>query len=135
MKGTYILITRLKGDSKIKIGKLDIINFLKGYYCYIGSALGKSINLENRISRHQRLNRKKTGKLRWHIDYFLTHPDVDIIKINKIPGDKKIECNISDLIKEFAEKSIIGFGCSDCKCKSHFHYFNNKNFEKNRISD
>ena len=130
MKGTYILVTELKKNSKIKIGKLGIIDFSKGYYCYVGSALGRSVNLENRIGRHKRLNKEKSGKLHWHIDYFLVNPNVEIIQTDKIKNSKRMECNISKIFEQVAKKSIHGFGCSDCKCKSHFHYFNDKSYEK-----
>ena len=128
MKGTYILTIELKRDLRMKIGKLGSINFLKGYYCYVGSALGKSVNLENRIGRHKRLNREKSGKLHWHIDYFLVNPNVDILRIDEINSNKRMECKISQRIEQAAEYSIHNFGCSDCNCKSHFHYFKNRNF-------
>jgi len=126
MKGTYVLITKLKEDSRIRIGKLGVINFPKGYYCYVGSALGKSINLENRIGRHKKLNKKKKGRLKWHIDYFLVNPNTSIFNIITINSDERRECDISRKLERFADKSINGFGCSDCNCKSHFHYFENK---------
>ena len=131
MRGTYVLVTKLEQDSKIKIGKLGLINFSRGCYCYVGSALGKSINLENRISRHKKLNENKTGKFRWHIDYFLVNPDVSIIDTLTINDNRKIECEISKKLEKIADKFIVGFGCSDCNCTSHFYYFKNKqDYEK-----
>jgi len=130
MKGTYILIIKLKEDSEIKIGNLGLINFPRGYYCYVGSALGNTINLENRVGRHKKLNREKEGKLHWHIDYFLVNPNALIIQIVMIKNEKRMECEISKMLEKIAKKSIQGFGSSDCKCKSHFHYFDNKeNYE------
>jgi len=126
MKGTYVLVTELKENSRIKIGKLGTINFPKGYYCYVGSALGKSINLENRISRHKKLNTNKTGKLKWHIDYFLVNPSASIIDTIMINNDRRMECEISKKLEKVAVKSINNFGSSDCNCKSHFHYFKEK---------
>jgi endonuclease-3 len=120
------LVTELKEDSKIKIGKFGIKKFPKGYYYYIGSALGKSVNLENRISRHKRLNTDKNGKLRWHIDYFLVNPNVSIIDTITINNNRKDECKISKKIEKIADTSISSFGSSDCNCKSHFHYFKQK---------
>ena len=125
MKGVYVLVTKLKKNSIIKVGKLGEINFLKGYYCYVGSALGKSVNLENRIKRHKRLVKDKVGKLQWHIDYFLVNPNVSIIKTISFNGKK--ECKISNILERRADKTIREFGSSDCKCKGHFHYFKNKN--------
>ena len=117
---------KLKDNSKTKIGKLGMIDFPKGYYCYVGSALGKAINLENRICRHKKLNKEKSGKLKWHIDYFLVNPNVSIIDTMTINSNKKMECKISKKLEKVADKSINSFGSSDCNCKSHFHYFENK---------
>jgi len=130
MKGSYILVIKLKEDSEIKIGSLGLISFPRGYYCYVGSALGNIINLENRVGRHKKLNREKEGKLHWHIDYFLVNPNALIIQIVMIKNEKRMECEISKKLEKIAKKSIQGFGSSDCKCKSHFHYFDNKeNYE------
>ncbi|MDI6825623.1 MAG: GIY-YIG nuclease family protein [Candidatus Aenigmarchaeota archaeon] len=126
MRGSYILFIKLENNSKIRIGKLGIIDFPRGYYCYVGSALGKTVNLEKRINRHKRLDRDKSGKLRWHIDYFLVNPNSSIIDIITIKSNKRMECETSEKLERVADKSINGFGCSDCDCKSHFHYFKNK---------
>ena len=131
MKGSYVLITKLKRNSRIMIGKLGIIDFPKGYYCYVGSALGRTVSLENRIGRHKKLNKDKSGKLKWHVDYFLVDPNTSIVDVIKIKSDRRMECEISKKLGIVADKSIDGFGCSDCGCKSHFHYFKNKqDFEK-----
>ena len=50
MKGYYCLIINLDNDSEIEIGKrLGKINFDKGYYVYVGSAMN---SLEARLKRH-----------------------------------------------------------------------------------
>jgi len=122
MKGTYILLIRLENDSRMRIGRLGNLDFKEGYYCYVGSAFGKSVSLKNRIRRHERLNRDKEGKLRWHIDYFLTNPNASIEKIVEFV-EKRIECRVSQSLSKHAITSVEGFGCSDCKCQSHLHYF------------
>ncbi len=122
MRGSYILVLKLKKKSKIKIGKLGLIDFQKGYYCYVGSALGKNINLENRLERHFRRNKKK----KWHIDYLLSNPLVSIDGAIVIQSKKKIECFISQYIEKNADKTIKNFGSSDCKCKGHLHFFKRK---------
>jgi Uri superfamily endonuclease len=126
MKGTYVLVVKLKRYSKLKIGKLGYLHFPKGYYCYVGSALGKTINLEKRIKRYEKLNKEKSGKLKWHIDYFLVNPNSLIIDVIKVKAKKRIECMISDKLGRIADNSIPNFGCSDCDCKSHLHYFESK---------
>lgn len=121
-KGTYCLILLLDKNIKIKVGKKSYY-LLKGYYCYIGSALN---NLEKRIQRHL----SKNKKLRWNIDYFLRH--VKIIKIKTIIANKKLECFLSNKIKDLSNMRIKDFGSNDCKCKSHLYFFNkNPIYDKN----
>jgi len=112
MKGSYILVIKLKKDKTIKIGKLGKIHFKKGFYVYTGSALN---GIEKRINRHLR----KDKKIHWHIDYLLRHGDIIDIFYNE--SNIKEECNYA---KKFEEKllPILNFGCSDCKCKSHLLY-------------
>lgn len=126
MKGAYVLITHLRKDSRIKIGSLGNVNFSKGYYCYVGSAMGKNINLKNRIDRYKEIAKNKKGSIKWHIDYFLVSSDVSIVKAVTFKSDKKVECKISQILEKIAEKTIVKFGSSDCKCRGHFHYFKNK---------
>jgi len=111
MKGSYILIIKLENDKEIQIGKLGKIFFKKGFYAYVGSALN---GLEQRINRHIRQEKK----LYWHIDYFLKNSKINSIYYKE--GNKKEECEISELFSNF--KSISGFGCSDCNCRSHLFY-------------
>ena len=113
-KGVYCLILKLDQDKIIKIGKLGIINFKKGYYCYVGSALN---NLEKRIERHK----SKNKKIHWHIDYLSRFGK--ITNIVTIKTEKKLECSLSRRISKIALSHIKKFGCSDCNCHSHLYYF------------
>ncbi|NIT57694.1 MAG: DUF123 domain-containing protein, partial [Aliifodinibius sp.] len=57
------------GDSiKIRIGSLGFIDFMKGYYVYVGSAL---TGLEQRITRHFKVSKGEHSVTHWHIDYLL----------------------------------------------------------------
>ena len=116
MKGSYILTMEMSGEKRIMVGKLGMINFNKGYYAYVGSALN---GLEGRLKRH--LSSEK--KLYWHIDYLLE--DASIREIFCLDEDK--ECEFArELGKKF--KCILKFGSSDCKCDSHLFY--SKNYSK-----
>ena len=117
MKGAYVLIINLKKDSTIQVGKLGKINFKKGIYAYVGSGMN---NLEKRIERHFRLAKNKKGNVRWHIDYLLVNPDVRVVDVIPIESDRKIECEISQLLEKKALRTIPGFGSTDCKkgCKA-----------------
>ncbi len=120
MKGSYILIIKVEKDlNNVKIGKLGNLSFKKGFYCYVGSAFGKYITIEKRISRHLR----KDKKLRWHIDYLLSNKYAKIVEIIKIPSDHKIEEEISKFVQSYADYTIKGFGSTDCRVKGNLHYF------------
>ncbi|WP_456419321.1 DUF123 domain-containing protein [Methanocaldococcus infernus] len=111
-RGTYILKIKLKNGKVIKFGNHERF-FKKGYYFYVGSANGKSINLKNRIERHLRKEKNKF----WHIDYLLEHGTIEDIYIN----NKSVECEVAKELSNILEP-IKGFGCSDCKCVSHLFY-------------
>ena len=112
MKGSYLLLIQLKENKKIKVGKLSKLFFKKGFYIYIGSAMN---NLEKRISRHLRKNKK----FHWHIDYLLQN--AEILEVYLKENTIKEECKIANIFEEKLKK-IDGFGCSDCKCTSHLFY-------------
>lgn len=118
MKGCYSLIIFLRENQKIKIGKLKKINFKKGHYVYVGSAMN---SLESRVKRH--LSEEK--KLHWHIDYLLKNKNTEITEVIYNISAEKIECELSQYISK-KTRGIEGFGCSDCKCESHLYYFENE---------
>ena len=115
MKGCYCLVIELDEDKNLKIGSRLEIDFKKGYYVYIGSAMN---NLESRVKRH--LSSKK--KLHWHIDYLLKYSQITEVIYNL---DKKVECNLSRELM-MNNEYVQDFGCSDCGCESHLYYFKNK---------
>lgn len=119
MKGCYCLIIKLTNNSKIKIGKkLGFIQFKKGYYVYVGSAMN---SLTARLNRHM----SDDKKLHWHIDYLLKNKNSQIVEILFNISPKKVECELSQHISS-KTSNIEGFGCSDCECDSHLYYFKNK---------
>lgn len=117
LKGTYCILIYLDEDSRINIGKLGEVDFPKGYYVYVGSALN---SLEARVKRHLSSNKK----LHWHIDYFLISENTEIVEVLYTINDDRWECHLA---QEIAKNStgISRFGCSDCKCDSHLLYFKN----------
>ncbi|NYB51147.1 MAG: GIY-YIG nuclease family protein [Methanobacteriaceae archaeon] len=114
-KGTYCIFIQLKKGQVIQIGKLGKINFHKGYYVYVGSAMN---SLDGRIQRH--LGNSK--KLHWHIDYLLENPQSEIMGVYLSDDGVKHECEIATQIA-LQGVEIPNFGSSDCKCKSHLIYF------------
>ena len=123
MRGTYIIVIYLLENSKIKIGSLGEIDFTKGYYLYIGSAMGNigSTTLENRVKRH--ISKSKNKKIFWHIDYLLTNKKCVITRIYLIPSLNRLECIIAKEIAEISDNLVRDFGSSDCECSSHLYYF------------
>ncbi len=125
MKGSYILLIKIKNQQLIKIGKLGIIEFLPGYYAYIGSALN---NLEKRIQRH--LSTEKN--FFWHIDYLLDN--AEILNVFRVKSSRRLECIIAEILSKRLQ-SVQGFGCSDCRCKSHLFYYADRTFVENSIHE
>lgn len=113
-KGTYILILFMDRETSITIGSLGEQIVPRGYYLYIGSALG---GLVPRLRRH--LRREK--KIRWHIDYLLLHARVQEVWWHC--GRDRLECSWAlDLFARFGGKGVSRFGSSDCRCPTHLIY-------------
>ena len=111
-KGSYIILAELSKDRIISVGKLGPLEFEKGYYAYVGSALN---GLKGRIQRHL----SKTKSQFWHIDYLLKYARV--IEIFYKLGYEREECTLAlGLAADF--KTIDNFGSSDCKCNGHLFY-------------
>ena len=112
VKGSYVLILELPEEQVIPAGSLGAIDFSRGYYAYVGSALS---GLKSRLNRH--LTRNK--KFHWHIDYLLEKASVSAIITCR--ADERIECDIARALgNRFS--SIPGFGSSDCRCRSHLNF-------------
>ncbi len=106
---SYSLFILVEKSQIITVGRLGRFEFIPGNYIYSGSARR---NLLARVNRHL----KKQKKLRWHIDYLLSAPTVDIVKV---VVSTISEC---DLVAAGGGSIIVpGFGASDCRsgCGSH----------------
>lgn len=114
-KGIYVLVVRLLDDSFIKVGKLGVMHLNAGYYLYVGSG---QTNVEKRVNRYF----KKIKQPKWHIDYLLGWGNAIAEKALILKLSKKYECKIALFIESMNAKPIVGFGCSDCNCKSHLFY-------------
>ncbi len=121
MKGAYCLLINCGRSQSIQIGKLGVIDFARGFYMYVGSALN---GIGRRLLRHLRNEKNKF----WHIDYLLTNRYVNIEQVYYIESDKKIECQIAEKVGTMAE-SVEGFGSSDCRCRSHLFFVGNRRAE------
>jgi len=119
-KGAYILFLDVPKSLTLDVGALKTCSLPAGRYAYVGSA--KS-GIDGRVSRHRRLSILKAGKLRWHIDYLLAHPEVRLTGEKRLAGSS--ECDVSRRIA--ARKGITvpvpRFGSTDCRagCKAHLY--------------
>ncbi len=114
-KGIYVLMLFLNDNIVITVGKLGNIYFKKGYYAYVGSAMG---GLRKRIKVHLNINRK----MHWHIDYLLKYAKVTYICYLKT--NSKTEDELACFFDSKFD-AIYKFGSSDSAlCKSHLFYSN-----------
>jgi Uri superfamily endonuclease len=113
MNRSYQLSIVLEKQTVITVGKLGTFTFPAGRYVYSGSARR---NIEARVARHM----AKSKKMRWHIDYLLSHPESKLIRAELFAEG---ECELN----QRTEGVIVapGFGATDCRnrCKSHLKYF------------
>lgn len=117
LKGSYCLCIEVCDSIKIRIGSLGFIDFMKGYYVYVGSAL---TGLEQRITRHIKISKGEHSVTHWHIDYLLRHKKTKIKSVFIKESEVRNECEISEKMSGLGTP-IKNFGSSDCKCDSHLY--------------
>lgn len=106
---SYQLLIRVKETLHLQVGALGSHTFAEGWYLYTGSARR---NLAARVQRHLRRHKK----LRWHIDYLLAHPRVEVVDVFT---SARPECDWNQASP--GEVAMPGFGASDCRegCGTH----------------
>lgn len=115
--GTYILVFRNATEFTVHVGKLGSTTILAGYCAYVGSAFGPG-GLNSRVARHS----KKNKVHRWHMDYIRDH--MQLVEVWYSVDLRKVECLWSDKLYSLGGTCpAYRFGSSDCKCESHFFYF------------
>lgn len=116
---TYQLWIALRRPVDLEVGRLGMVHLPAGVYVYTGSA---KRNLEARIARHAR----KDKVLRWHIDYLLAAPGVELVCVGR---STRTECGLNR--STGGEVLVPGFGASDCRksCGSHLRYLGKKRKE------
>jgi len=112
-RGSYLLLLELRRDRCIEVGRLGRLSFRRGWYVYVGSAMR---GLSSRLARHVR-HRKR---LHWHIDYLRAAADAAIPL--PIRSSRREECDLAADLAALLDRGPLGFGCSDCACRTHlFH--------------
>jgi len=109
-RGSYLLILNLKKGRKIGVGKLGRMDFRKGFYVYVGSAMA---NLSKRMERHRRLRKQH----HWHIDEL--RAVAEFHSVWALRSSERLECEVAKAMSEITEWSVPGFGSTDCSCKTH----------------
>jgi len=108
-------VISLARDTIMAVGARPPHKFPAGYYCYVGSAMN---NLDKRIARHFSPEKRR----RWHIDYFLDQ--AAITAVLTFESTRRRECALSQAVAGPADGLVMkGFGSSDCRCRTHLHYF------------
>ncbi len=126
-RGSYIAVLKNERPKTISVGSLGGIRFKKGYYVYVGSALG---SLSRRVHRHG-LKRKK---LHWHIDY-ISPSHMSIEKTYLIRRGDRIESALVKRLEPHCATSVRGFGATDSSRPSHLLYFTEAPFDKRFFMD
>ncbi|MFH0768438.1 MAG: GIY-YIG nuclease family protein [Chloroflexota bacterium] len=123
MMGSYVLIIKLPETKQINIGSLKSVRFHRGYYAYVGSAMG---GFRARLSHHFKENKK----IHWHIDYLLQKASITSIILCE--AERRIECTIAQALKRQLD-FVSRFGSSDCRCGSHLFFHRNEKKMKSII--
>ena len=111
-RGTYALVLWLPENRRIRIGALGTVDFPRGWYVYIGSALN---GLHARVARHLRQEKKRF----WHIDYFLDY--TRIVEVWLDSTGRRLECAWARKLIRLPNARVIAprMGASDCDCATH----------------
>ena len=119
-QGSYLLYLDLRQCVTLKTGRFRRFLFPAGRYVYVGSALR---GMDQRIARHRRLAEGKSGKLHWHIDFLLTHPDVRLAGERRFPGSMECDVSLGIASRKGTTIPVPGFGSTDCRagCKAHLY--------------
>ena len=125
--GSYALVLRLPEAQRLTVGRLGTFVFDAGLYVYVGSAFGPG-GLRARIAHHMR----RATRPHWHIDYLrrvCTVEDVWYVE------GKRLECVWAERLDRSDDVvALTGFGCSDCRCRSHLFRIDELGIEDERSS-
>ena len=116
--GAYIVVLKSGQAKTIQIGKLGQFNIEKGYYVYIGSAMGPGGVLA-RLKHHKNVSKK----MHWHMDYL--RAKTEFYEAYALYSPERKECEWAKLTArcELVSEPMHGFGSSDCQCSTHLFYF------------
>ena len=119
--GTYALIVSCASNARIQVGRLGAMQLQRGYYVYVGSALGPG-GLRARIAHHQKLSTRP----HWHIDHLRPHTRLYFVWL--LYDWRRREHEWARAMQKVKDATIPlpGFGASDCSCPSHLYFFKHR---------
>lgn len=112
MKAVYALFINLEDSRSIEVGALGDIDFERGMYVYVGSAMN---SVEKRLQRHF----SEVDNRHWHIDYLTS--EAEPFDYFVLPEESEYECVLSKILQKIGEP-VENFGASDCGCSSHLYF-------------
>lgn len=117
-KGTYILVLRLPQDRASRVGRLGRRYFSRGYYAYVGSALGPG-GLGSRLRHHARPARR----CHWHVDYLRLIASLQAVwwREDAVRWEHAWAAWLQR--QPGVVIPVSRFGASDCHCASHLFHF------------
>ena len=117
-KGTYIIVTEARRAFTCQVGKLGKLAGRKGYYFYVGSALGSG-GIKSRVNHHLQISTNP----RWHFDYL--RPFVTPLRIWYCSSLNRYEHQWAAVLAALPNAVIplTKFGATDCQCDAHLYYF------------
>lgn len=132
-QGTYIVVAEAGRAFSCQAGKLGRLEGSKGYYLYVGSALGAG-GIRARVNHHLRI----TEKPHWHFDYL--RPYVNPQAIWFCNSANRYEHLWSSVLANLpgALVPMAKFGATDCRCEAHLYYFTKApdiRFFQNKLKD
>ena len=115
--GHYVLLLRLTGPARLRIGALGTFTFPAGWYIYTGSARR---NMQARLRRHFSAEKK----IRWHIDSLTSARTCHAVGAVVVPSTGECALNRLVVASLGSVHPCRGFGASDCRerCCSHLSY-------------
>ena len=119
--GTYALVLSSAIQRSIVIGKLGKLDVCPGFYVYVGSAGGPG-GLQARVARHCRASKRR----HWHIDHLSTVAYVEEVWYSEQASGAEHQWAAAIAGMPGASVPLVGFGSSDCDCRSHLFRFPNR---------
>lgn len=116
--GTYALILSCSTTGRVRIGRLGAMELQRGYYVYVGSALGPG-GLQARIAQHQ----NSSASPHWHVDYLRGHTRLQRVWYSYEGYRYEHKWARAMHAMTGARIPLAGFGASDCRCPSHLYFF------------